>query len=102
MPEESRPGTDFSRLPRWPEGARDLADDTPPERYRAMWVGGGVGGLLGLIQGCRAIAGPGAGGVAAALIALVGSAVFLGLAGMLVGYVIDRGRWLRNRRRRDG
>ena len=78
-----REQSDFSRLPQWPAEAKELPKDRQ-RRYRTRWAGLGVGLGLGAILAFVGALGGGD------LASRLGGATAFGVAGFLVGYMIDR------------
>ena len=76
-------------LPQWPKEAKELPAGKPlQEQFRWLYILGGIGLAGGVIRGAAL-----GGGVAFALGYGVGACLLL----MLVGYVVDRTRWQRER-----
>ena len=83
----------YHGLPSWPKEAKDLPDDkVPSERYRLLYLLGVIGLLGGFALGFMVD-----GGLGAAL----GHGTILGFVGVVVGYLMDRARWIKQRQPKD-
>jgi hypothetical protein len=97
---ESDPSS-LSGLPQWPAEAKEVpGGEAVKESFRWVYRAGAIGAGLGLLRALPIL--PHLRDADAFQLGQVtGSVLFVGLLGMAVGYLIDRRRWVQERRQRE-